>query len=188
MTCWLFYLHGWSFFRKYLWFDGLSFIALSLRACDYTLPSSGKDRARDCPEPIGIDNLQAINNFTRFRTTANKQPIAFALLVLDRVPVFHRVDAEVPLHIKRSDKPPFSYTVEQGSESLTSLAFVFPFLCNYRFRLQKFLWWPGRSRGTTINDNGLGGGGMRCIYLTVTIDCWWWGVPPPMCFYLGPQF
>jgi hypothetical protein len=93
------FLHGWSFFRKYWWFDGLSFIALSLRACDYTLPSSGKDGARDCPEPIGIENLQAIKNFTRFRTTANKQPAAFAL-VLDhfcRLPVFHRVDAKVPL-------------------------------------------------------------------------------------------
>jgi hypothetical protein len=51
------------------------------------------------------------------------------------------------------------FHVEQGSESLASLSSVCPFLCNYRFRLQKFLWWPGRSRGTTINDNGWGGGG-----------------------------
>ncbi len=89
------------------------------------------------PRAIGIDDLQAIKNFTRFRTTANKQPAAFAL-VLDhfcRLPVFHRVDAEVPLLREATS---LLFHAEQGSESLTSLVSVFPFFATIGLGYKSF--------------------------------------------------
>jgi hypothetical protein len=75
-----------------------------------------------------MDDIQTIKYFTRFRTTAKKQPAAFAS-VLDhfcRLPVFHRVDAASPFN-KRSDKPPFTctYSRVQRSSQVYHLLFHF---------------------------------------------------------------